>query len=444
MNTTKRPITALLFLGFLLAFSPVPVLSQQAPAPEQGSAQSAQGSVSPAEGFSPRSPSAIQTKKTDSQIVDDLDSYRQKLEGILHDRLSFLVAANNYALKVTVEGQPYQKPQDQIFENTLELPGFQMNRDMPGGDSGYTGKYKVTQVGVRILLYKEMTPAEMNYIRSLVTVLADFNPERGDRLDMQVITPEEPAKQKAEMEAQAAAAAVDEQALGGLTWKDWLLWGLLGLLVLMLLIVLFRIMYIQAPKTPKIPKIPDAGDIADSIRGDLEDVVDDRVGELEDKVKSGLGDLEDLMKDGMDDLEDMVKDAMEDAVGDLEGLVKNAVDNAVGDLSNHVNRAVNQMKRPPEQPPYQPPPYQPPPYQPPPPEPPAEPKPSRAEEREDRKSQREEDRESASKRRDREMEDRLIRVRQELVTRLVGRADLARELMKKWQTEDTRKISTLI
>ena len=48
----------------------------------------------------------------------------------------------------------------------------------------------MTAVTVRILINEELPPADLSYIRSLVPIVADFDPERGDLLEIEVVSPE--------------------------------------------------------------------------------------------------------------------------------------------------------------------------------------------------------------------------------------------------------------
>ncbi|MEE8555304.1 MAG: hypothetical protein V3T00_05550, partial [bacterium] len=123
----------------------------------------------------------------DGQLVDSLESHRASIERVLEERLSNLIASKNYVLRVTVTGEPVVQPAAVQPGRVPDLPGF---RQTPIEGAPPRGRFRVTAVAVRILINEELPPADLSYIRSLVPIVADFDPERGDLLEIEVVSPE--------------------------------------------------------------------------------------------------------------------------------------------------------------------------------------------------------------------------------------------------------------
>jgi flagellar motor switch protein FliG len=220
------------------------------------------------------------------QYVDSLEAYQRRIEGLLHERLSALVPSGNFVLRATVSGVPARLPRAALGGATLDLPGFRPSAGeaVPGEE-----KFRVEQVVVRIVLNQALPPSDLQYLRTVVPILADFRPERGDRLDMQVIPPSSSLAEAAQaagetpagFPAAAAPGAEDKgpSSLGlgerpfGLSWTEWLLVGLLVVLLLIVIRVFMRALSRPpAPPPPVYPprEVAEAAQAAQSAKGELE------------------------------------------------------------------------------------------------------------------------------------------------------------------------------
>lgn len=190
-------------------------------------------------------------QETGVQYVDSLEVYQRRIENVINDRLATLFSGQQYVLRVAVKGVktrvvPAQGPQTQ-----LELPGFRISQgEFPKG----TEKFRVDNVTVRIVLNATADPTDLQYLRSIVPILADFRPERQDRLILRVIQPGPQPEAEGDVEDKSAASVGDtaigleagatepSQGFGAtLLALPWLLPALLGLILLILLIVMIRV-----------------------------------------------------------------------------------------------------------------------------------------------------------------------------------------------------------
>ncbi|MBI3992104.1 MAG: hypothetical protein HY342_02430, partial [Candidatus Lambdaproteobacteria bacterium] len=104
--------------------------------------------------------------------------------------------------------------------------------------------------------------SDVEYLRTVVPILADFDAAAGDRLTLQVVPqgPAQPAGQPAAPPAAEPAPptpamqAPFEQAAGW-SLRDWILLGSLGAILLVLLIVLIRVFVLRKPE-PAPPPMP--------------------------------------------------------------------------------------------------------------------------------------------------------------------------------------------
>ncbi len=212
------------------------------------------------------------------QIVDSLDAYQHRVEGLITERLDSLIPHQNYVVRVNVNGHKVQVPRSGVAGApgaALDLPGF---RSSGGQNQLADEKYKVDQMQVRVVLNEQLRPEDLAYLRSIVPVLADFRPDRGDRLDLQMLPAFGglPAGQTAQSLAAnpPGAAAPSGQAgaptaatstptpsgqpgaqqgnLAALTPMEWALVALLGLILLVLLVVLVRLLFL--PKAQQMPQ----------------------------------------------------------------------------------------------------------------------------------------------------------------------------------------------
>jgi flagellar motor switch protein FliG len=177
------------------------------------------------------------------QYVDSLEAYQRTIEGLVGERLSSLLNSGDYIVRASVSGTRERVRSGAAPGPNLDLPGFR-----PSGSEPTAGeaRFRVEQVVVRIVLNKQLPAADLQYIRTIVPILADFRADRGDRLDLQV-TAGEPG--------QAAGFGAPGGALGddmpfGLSWQEWLLVGVLVLLLLVLLVLMWRL---AAPRRVEPP-----------------------------------------------------------------------------------------------------------------------------------------------------------------------------------------------
>ena len=207
-------------------------------------------------------------QETGVQYVDSLDVYQRRIENVINERLASLFSGQQFVLRVVVKGVktrvvPALGPQTQ-----LELPGFRISQgDFPQGKE----KFKVENVTVRIVLNATADPTDLQYLRSIVPILADFRPERQDRLILRVIQPA--AQTEAERDAEdkgaenvgdtaiglEAAAAEPSQGFAKILDLPWLLPALLGLILLILLIVMIRVFMpakVELPPAPVVAPMP--------------------------------------------------------------------------------------------------------------------------------------------------------------------------------------------
>lgn len=117
------------------------------------------------------------------QVVDSLDSLQRRIEAIVGERLSTLMPRQTYVLRALVLGHKVMVPRGTTsMSSAYDLPGF---RPSPGQTISSEEKYVVDQVIVRIVLNEELSREDIQYLRTIVPILADFRTERGDRLDLQ-------------------------------------------------------------------------------------------------------------------------------------------------------------------------------------------------------------------------------------------------------------------
>lgn len=206
------------------------------------------------------------------QYVESLERHQRRIEGLIDERLSALVPSGNYVLRARVSGERVTVPAPRVSGTQLDLPGF---RPADGSELPQEERVRVDQVAVRIVVQEDLPEADRQYIRTVVPLLADFRPERGDRLDLQVIAPgtaqgtepgvaqepvppgeeaaapqaqQPPAQPRPAQAAQPQAEPAPAEGPLGLTPLDWLLIGLMGLILLLLLVVLLRVFFLPSPE----------------------------------------------------------------------------------------------------------------------------------------------------------------------------------------------------
>lgn len=198
-------------------------------------------------------------QETGVQYVDSLEVYQRRIETVINERLASLFSGQQYVLRVAVKGVKTRVVPAQGPQTKLELPGFRFSQgDLPKGAE----KFKVENVTVRIVLNAAADPTDLQYLRSIVPILADFRPDRQDRLILRVIQPASPSEAKEKSAEDVGDTAVGLEADStepskgfGRTLLDlpWLLPALLGLILLVLLIVLVRVFRPAKVESPPPP-----------------------------------------------------------------------------------------------------------------------------------------------------------------------------------------------
>ncbi|HEX7929048.1 MAG TPA: hypothetical protein VF678_15740, partial [bacterium] len=209
------------------------------------------------------------------QIVDSLEVHQRKIESTISDRLDNLLPQRNYVMRAFVMGHKIAVPRGAAATSTFELPGF---RPSPGQAVAADEKYAIDQIVVRIVLNDQLPNETLQYLRTIVPILADFRPERGDRLDMQQVLPpgkkplepgqqpgdqtqpgqqpQQPASpfpfQQPQQQQPFGPQAADQAARLGLI--EWVAIGaavfLLFILIIVLLVLALR------PRAPAQPQMP--------------------------------------------------------------------------------------------------------------------------------------------------------------------------------------------
>ncbi len=190
------------------------------------------------------------------QVVDSLDALQRRIEALVGERLSALMPRQTYVLRALVLGHRVTVPRGATTGGAYDLPGFRPSAGQPvAGDE----KYAVDQIVVRIVLNEELRPEDVQYLRTIVPILADFRAERGDRLDLQALSafnrgagqPGQPNQGQVSGMGQTPGQPGSSDAGTSFPWPgqggrpttavDWIFMGLLGLILVALLIVLLRV-----------------------------------------------------------------------------------------------------------------------------------------------------------------------------------------------------------
>jgi len=193
---------------------------------------------------------SVSAQGAGGQFVESLEAQRVKIEGILRERLNQLIPSQNYVLKVNVQGERTLLPPREGPGAIPELPGFrQTAAERRAGEE----KFRITQVSVRIVVGEDLPEAEVQYLRSIVPIVADFDPARGDVVEVQVISPKQFAEGPAPATGPEAAMA---PGLPAFSITDWIMIGLISAALLLLLVLLFR--GGRQPKVMPAPPMPAA------------------------------------------------------------------------------------------------------------------------------------------------------------------------------------------
>jgi len=194
----------------------------------------------------------LQAQQAPVQYVESLEKYRTRIEGLVNERLSTLVPSQNYVMRAFVQGERVQVPIGEETAAGVELPGFRRTRVE---QTTTEGRFQVNQIVVRVVLHENLPEEDLRYIRTVIPILADLDPTRGDRLDLQVVPPGQPAPAETPAAVQTAPFPPEETAPFDFSLRDWLLLGALGLMLLILLIVLLRVFLLS--RTPKAERRPE-------------------------------------------------------------------------------------------------------------------------------------------------------------------------------------------
>ncbi len=187
----------------------------------------------------------LPAQTSSEQIVDSLDAQQRRIESLIGDRLDSVLPQRNYVMRAFVIGRKVNVPRGAAPQGSFELPGF---RPSPGQAVLADEKYAIEQVVVRIVLNDQLPPESLQYLRTIVPILADFRPERGDRLDLQVVPPGKKPEGEAGQPGQPGAApplpfgqaAAEQASKFGLT--EWVIVGAVMFLVLVGLVALLVVM----------------------------------------------------------------------------------------------------------------------------------------------------------------------------------------------------------
>ncbi len=181
---------------------------------------------------------APRAQQNGALLVDSLEDYQQRLDGQIRERIRSVVPSGNFILRIFVVGKNVEVPRRVRGGQGVDLPGFRRSSGVPDRT---VEKFRVDQINVRIVVNEDIAPAEQEYIRTIVPLLAEFNLERGDQLDLKVVPPAE------KIAGESLLPSFD------LETRDWLLLGLLGFILLLLLIVLIRVMIAPKPSPMRPP-----------------------------------------------------------------------------------------------------------------------------------------------------------------------------------------------
>jgi flagellar motor switch protein FliG len=178
-----------------------------------------------------------------AQLIDSLEEHQKRLDELIRERLKSVVPSGNFILRIFVVGKIVQVPRPIRAGEAADLPGFRRNAALPQRS---VEKFRVDQVNVRIVVNEDIAPSEVEYIRTIVPLLAEFREDRADQLDLQVVPPAERQE-----DGSVLPPGFD------LDMRDWLLLGLLGVILLLLLVVLIRVLITPKPRRMRDPYEPE-------------------------------------------------------------------------------------------------------------------------------------------------------------------------------------------
>lgn len=201
------------------------------------------------------------------QIVDSLEAQQHRIESVISDRLDTLLPQRNYVMRAFVMGHKIAVPRGAASAGSFELPGF---RPSQGQSVPADEKYVIDQIIVRIVLNQQLPPESLQYLRTIVPILADFRPERGDRLDLQVVpagklTGQDQSQPGQEGQPGAAPGQPQQQPFGQQAADQmsqfglfqWIAIGAAAFLLLLLILVL--LVLALRPRSPAPQQMPMQG-----------------------------------------------------------------------------------------------------------------------------------------------------------------------------------------
>lgn len=193
--------------------------------------------------LAPGLPGVAWAQQEGAQLIDSLEEHQKRLDELIRQRLKSVVPSGNFILRIFVVGKIVQVPRPVRAGEAADLPGFRRNAALPERS---VEKFRVDQVNVRIVVNEDIAPSEVEYIRTIVPLLADFREDRADQLDLRVVPPTE-----REEDGSLLPSGFE------LDMRDWLLLGLLGVILLLLLVVLIRVLIVPKPRRMRDPYEPE-------------------------------------------------------------------------------------------------------------------------------------------------------------------------------------------
>lgn len=182
-----------------------------------------------------------------AQLVDSIEEFQQRIDGLVRERLSSLVPSNAFVLRIFVMGKPVKIPVASAGADVVtgELPGFKRGGKIKIKRT--IEKFQIDQVSVRVMINADLTPEDVEYVRTIVPLLAELRPDRGDSLDIRVVPPK---KKKRAFGAEEEEKSLWEQ----LDIRDLILTSLLALILLVLLVLMFRVLFLPKEKMAPPPR----------------------------------------------------------------------------------------------------------------------------------------------------------------------------------------------
>ena len=181
------------------------------------------------------------------KLIDSVEPYQKRIEGLIADRLNAMVPNQNYLLRVFVYGKNVQVPIPAQRRQSFELPGFQRGGVATGPQT--EDKFQIERIAIRIVINEPTSKEEVDYLRNIIPLIAEFDENRGDELNIEAVPPAPPKPRKPKKDP------LDEDEPGtplfeNMENKDWLLIAGLGLIAFLLLLMVWR-MWRQPKQSPQ-------------------------------------------------------------------------------------------------------------------------------------------------------------------------------------------------